>query len=76
MSALATPDQLVTVTLGWREPNGQVVQFGGAGSADPAATATDSSAPAPAPVATSSGSPSFSGQAHPADSSNGINLLA
>ncbi len=67
MSALATSDQLVTVTLGWREPNGQVVQFGGgAGS------------PGPAPAATSSDSSSSSGQGEddPAAGSNAIDLLA
>ncbi|HEY3773904.1 MAG TPA: hypothetical protein VGL69_12965 [Solirubrobacteraceae bacterium] len=62
MSALA--NQLVTVTLGWREPNGQVVQFGGGAG---------TSAPAPAPAATSSGS---SSQEHPAGGSNAIDLFA
>jgi hypothetical protein len=68
MSALATPNQLVTVTLGWREPNGQVVQFGGAGS----------SAAASAPAATSSGSSSSSeeGSDQPAGGSNAIDLFA
>jgi hypothetical protein len=69
MSALATPDQLVTVTLGWREPNGQVVEFGGgAGSSDPAS----------APTATSSWSSSSSDQGndHPAGASNAIDLFA
>jgi hypothetical protein len=65
MSALA--NQLVTVTLGWREPNGQVVEFGG--GADP-------SAPAPAPAATSSGSSSSSGQEDLAGGSNAIDLFA
>jgi hypothetical protein len=69
MSALATPNQLVTVTLGWREPNGQVVQFGGGAG---------SSASAPASTATSSGSSSFSdrGDDDPAGGSNAIDLFA
>jgi len=69
MSALATPNQLVTVTLGWREPNGQVVQFaGGAGS----------SSPAPAPAATSSGSSGSSdqGQDPTAEGSSAVDLFA
>jgi len=65
MSALA--NQLVTVTLGWREPNGQVVQYGG-GAGSPA--------PAPAPAATSSGSSSSSGQEDTAPGSNAIDLFA
>jgi hypothetical protein len=67
MSALA--NQLVTVTLGWREPNGQVVQFGGGAGSSSAASA---------PAATSSGSSSFSGQGndHPAGGSNAIDLFA
>lgn len=60
MSALATQTQLVTVTLVWREPNGQIIQFGGdAGSSDPPAP------PPAAPVAVSSGSSGFSGASDP-----------
>jgi hypothetical protein len=68
MSAFADPNQLVTVTLGWREPNGQVVQFGGAGSSAAAST----------PAAASSGSSSFSDQGddQPAGGSNAIDLFA
>ena len=41
MSALA--NQMVTVTLGWREPNGQVIEFGGgAGSPAPSTPAAPS----------------------------------
>jgi hypothetical protein len=66
MSALATSDQLVTVTLGWREPNGQVVQFGGGAG---------SSGPAPAPAASSSGSSSSPDLGSPGGS-NIIDLFA
>jgi hypothetical protein len=68
MSAVANQNQLITVTMAWREPNGQVIQFGGG----------PGSVPAPAPVATSSGSSSFSGggsQQRPAGS-GAVDLFA
>jgi hypothetical protein len=67
MSAVANQNQLVTVTLAWREPNGQVIQFdtGGSGTS------------APAPAATSSGSSSShqDSQDHPAGG-NAVDLFA
>ncbi len=67
MSAVANQNQLVTVTLAWREPNGQVVQFGGGPGGASAA-----------PAATSSGSSSFSGQGSQqrAAGSNAVDLFA
>jgi hypothetical protein len=68
MSALASQNQLVTVTLGWREPNGQVVEFGGgAGSS--------SSSVAPAASSGSSSSMSSSDQS-PQGGSNIVDLFA
>ena len=53
MSAVENPYPVVTVTLGWREPNGQVIEFGGG------ADSADSSATPPA-AASASGSSSAS----------------
>ena len=69
MSAVANQNQLVTVTLAWREPNGQLIQFGGGAG---------SGGPAPAPASASSGSSSFSGAGShtAAGGSNAIDLFA
>jgi len=65
MSAVANQNQLVTVTLVWREPNGQVIQF------DAGASGT----PAPSPAAASAGSSSFSDQSSADDSAGGSNAI-
>ena len=68
MSALATSQfQPLTVTLAWREPNGQVIEFG----------AGESSGSSVAPAASSSGSSSSgsSDQGSEGGSARGSNVI-
>jgi len=68
MSALAAAQLQTTVTIGWREPNGQVIEFGSGGS----------SGSSVAPAATSSGSSSSfssSDQGAEGGSARGSNVL-
>lgn len=71
MSAPATqPIPILTVALGWREPNGQVIEFGDGASAP--------SVPAPASSGSSSFDSSSDHAAHggSAPGSNVVDLLA
>jgi len=69
MSDLAPPNQLVTVTLGWREPNGQVVEFGDAGDSTPSVSPADASSD-------SSSSPNAGTQDDSTPGSGIVDLLA